>query len=216
MGSTSRQSETSRRDGSRSVSDNHDRDTRDRLKKYRTRVNAYLADYNLAAKQAKEEKEALIEAEEQLASIEEAQSIIQQIAQKVQQHAHRQIASVVTRCLETVFDDPYQFQIEFERKRGQTEARLVLVRDKLEADPETATGGGVVDIAAFALRLAALLLAQPRARRLLVLDEAFRYVSADYRPRVRALLKTLAKEMNVQFILVTHSQELQIGKVIEL
>lgn len=146
------------------------------------------------------------------------QSILQNIAQNVQQQAHKQIASVVTRCLRAVFEKPYRFRITFERKRGRTEAKLTFVRDKLELEPLDGCGGGVVDVAAFALRLACLMLRRPKGRRLLVLDEAFRFLSErkDYRVRVRDLLEALAEEMGVQMILVTHDPALEVGKIVEL
>ena len=83
-------------------------------------------------------------------------------------------------------------------------------------DPMTASGGGVVDVAAFAARLARLMLSRPARRRLLVLDEPFRFVSRDLRPRVRELMEMLSSEMEVQFVLVTHDPQLAVGKVVEV
>ena len=151
----------------------------------------------------------MTDAETELASTLEAQTLAQQIAQQVQEKAHRQIASVVTRSLRAVFaEDPYEFIIQFERKRGRTEARMVFMREGKEVDPMMAAGGGVVDVAAFALRLSCLMLSRPPLRRVLVLDEPMRFVSANLRHRVRKLLEMLSKEMNVQFIIVTHQTEL--------
>jgi len=44
----------------------------------------------------------------------------------------------------------------------------------------------------------------------------FRFVSRDLRPRVRKLIETLAEEMAVQFVLVTHDPMLTVGKVVEV
>lgn len=156
------------------------------------------------------------QARETLAHAEEARALVVSVAQAVQQKAHKHIARVVSRCLTAIFDDPPKFKIVFERKRGKTEARLVFVKDKAEYDPMTASGGGMVDVAAFALRLACLMLSRPKLRPLLVIDEPFRFVHADIRPRIRTLLETLSQELKVQIILVTHDPELQCGKVIEL
>lgn len=129
---------------------------------------------------------------------------------------HDHIALVVSRCLEAVFDDPYEFRILFDKKRGKTEARLAFVRNGQEVSPTDAAGGGVVDVAAFALRLACLMTAQPPVRKVLILDEPFRFVSAGYRDRVRTMLETVSKEMGVQIVMVTHAEELQAGKTIDL
>ena len=85
----------------------------------------------------------------------DAQETLQHLAQAVQQQAHQKISEVVSFCLSAVFDDPYQFHIVFERKRGRTEAHLRFQRRGLDLDPLTASGGGAVDVAAFALRVAA-------------------------------------------------------------
>lgn len=175
-----------------------------------------LSEYKHFSRQFKEEKMSLEEARKHVEAVVRAQSIMQGLAQEVQQQAHKKISGVVTRCLQTVFDDPYDFQIVFEQKRGKTEARLVFIKDGLEIDPMTAAGGGVVDVAAFALRLSCLVLSKPKLRRVLILDEPFKFVSAEYRPRLRALLEKLSQEMQVQFLIVTHIPELRFGKVVDL
>jgi len=147
---------------------------------------------------------------------EQAQQIIQTVSQAIQQKVHQRIARIVTKCLETVFDDPYQFKIVFEQSRGKTEARLLFVRNGLEVHPLSASGGGVVDVAAFALRLACLLMSRPRSRKLMILDEPFRFVDLVGQQRICQLLEILAKEMGVQFVMVTHEDELESGKVVIL
>ena len=80
----------------------------------------------------------------------------------------------------------------------------------------SASGGGVVDVAAFALRLSCLMLSKPPLRRLLVLDEPFKFVSAEHRDRIQTLLRTLAEEMRIQILMVTHIEQLVTGDVLEL
>ena len=48
------------------------------------------------------------------------------------------------------------------------------------------------------------------------MDEPFKFVSEEYRENVRVLLEQLSKEMSIQFIFVTHIQELVTGKVVKL
>jgi len=163
-----------------------------------------------------EEESRLKKAQQDVSDVEQAQRIVQSVAQKIQQQAHEQIASVVSRCMEAVFDEPYEFKIVFEQKRGKTEAKLIFAKGDAEVDPMTASGGGVVDVASFALRLACLMMSRPQKRRLLVMDEPFRFLSRDLRSRVKELLLTLAKEMQMQFVMVTHDEILTVGKVVEL
>lgn len=187
------------------------------IQKQRHKLNKLLAQQDHLHKQVEQEQDLLTGAKEQVKNILAAQQLVQLVAQDIQQRAHQQIATLVSHCLKAVFgDDAYTFKIDFRRERGKTSAKLLLVRAGLELDPLDAAGGGVVDVVGFGLRLAALLLARPKRRQLLVLDEPFKMVSAEYIPKVRDLLLALSKEMNVQIVMVTHNKELQIGKVIEL
>jgi DNA repair exonuclease SbcCD ATPase subunit len=158
----------------------------------------------------------LSEAEAAHTAAAEATRVAQEIAAGIQQQAHVAIARIVSRCLSTVFDEPYEFRIKFEQKRGKTEAELVFARDGHEVDPLTASGGGVIDVAAFALRLASMLMSRPAVRRTMIMDEPYRFVSKHYRGRIRGLLESLSAEMGVQFIIVTHFDDLRIGKVVEV
>ena len=183
---------------------------------YRSKINDLLIEYKIASDSIETERRSLIETNDQLTNSEDAQKVIQIVASSVQELAHNKIADVVSKCLESIFDEPYKFKIKFERKRGKTEAKLLFERNGLEVDPLTASGGGVIDIASFALRLACLVLTRPPIRRLMVSDEPFRFISSEYRSRVKALLETLSEEMGIQFIQVTHIDALKCGKVIEI
>lgn len=147
-----------------------------------------------------------------------AQAVLQAVAKLVQEKAHQQITRIVTRCLAAVFDDPYTFELRFEKKRGKTDARPVFVRGGHDHPVDEAVEGGVLDVAAFGLRIAEVLMQRPPVRRLLILDEPFKFpsVKKGYRERTRDLLMTLAEELDFQFVVVTHDPLFEVGKVIDL
>lgn len=180
------------------------------------RVADLLADLRQSKAAVAAEARMHAEAVDGLTDAEEAQKICQLVAQSVQEQAHKRISAVVTRCLAAVFDDPYQFRIKFEQKRGKTEASLLFVREGVELDPLTASGGGAVDIAAFALRVACVVMARPAVARVLVMDEPFKFLSAQYRDRARLMLETLSTDLGVQIVMVTHIEELKTGEIVEL
>lgn len=187
------------------------------LTKIRKKVDLLLNDLRSTKKQFKEEKMELKKAKRKLRHTEKAQVIAQQVAQIVQQQAHKRIEGVVNKCLGAVFDNTYGFKILFKRKRGKTEAVLVLLKDGHEIEDVLYTdSGGVVETAAFALRLANIILNKPTLRRILIMDEPFRNLDMQSREKVRILLEELSKDFEVQFIIVTHELAFQIGKVIEL
>jgi hypothetical protein len=183
------------------------------LQEARDIVDEALLQHQHAKRTLTKERQELKDINQKLKDIAEAQQIIQQTTQQIQNKVHQQVAEVVTRCLSAVFEDPYTFKILFEQRRGKTEARIVFERDGYIIDPMTASGLGVVDVAAFALRLSALLLSRPPLRRVLLLDEPFKFVSEDNMERVGELLQKLAEELKVQFVIVTHNPKLHIGTV---
>lgn len=159
----------------------------------------------------------LKEVRRDLRAAKQLQELAQKVAQTVQQKVHQQLAMVVSRCLVSVFgEEAYEFRILFEKKRGKTEARLLFFNAGEPIDPLDGSGGGVVDVAAFGLRVAALIATQPPRRRLMVLDEPAKMLSKDYSKRFRKLLELLAKELEIQFILVTHNENLATGAILRL
>ena len=188
------------------------------LIKARETVDNLLSDYRLAKKSCIDAHEKLIKAEDRLVYIEEAQQVAQCVAQQIQQRVHNEIAGVVSRCLEAIFyEDNYGFKILFDRKRGRTDAVLILTKDEHEIiDPLNYDSGAVCEIAALALRVSCLIMSKPHLRKLLILDEPFKALSAQYYERVRLLLDGLSEDFGIQIIMVTHNPKLQTGKVIEL
>jgi hypothetical protein len=165
---------------------------------------------------AKERKELKL-AKREAAAWEGALSLLQGVAAGVQQKAHESISRLVSLCLATVFDDPYTFHVDFSRRRGKTEADLYFMRDGERFGRPWTVGGGVIDVAAFALRLSCLVLTRPPLQRVLILDEPFRNVhGAANRRRARALIETVPKELGVQIILSTGMDWLEIGRVVEI
>jgi DNA repair exonuclease SbcCD ATPase subunit len=140
---------------------------------------------------------------------EEALRILQVIAQKTQAELEYEISEIVSLALSSVFDEPYEFKVEFTIKRGRTEADIYFMKDGNKFDPMSDTGGGVVDIASFALRLALWNLARPRSHNVIILDEPFRFVDKTRQAKASELLATISKRLGIQFIIVTHIDELK-------
>ena len=142
-------------------------------------------------------------------NIMEAQKIIQHVAQKTQQELRYKISEIVTLALEAVFDDPYEFKIEFIQKRGKTEAVLKYVKDGHEYDPTLSTGGGVKDITSFALRIAIYQIRNPKLRNVIVLDEPFKQlsVSGDMQEKAGEMLQKISHKLGIQIIMNSHVEK---------
>lgn len=189
------------------------------LESLRQSVDKIKGQYEQSRSTLQNEKNNLNITQEHLTNVEQAQNITQTVAQTIQQQAHKKIAHVVTACLKIVFDNMnYGFRIDFERKRKRTEAKLVIMRDGHDVkDPLDSESGGVLDVSSFALNLSALMLSKPAVRRILIMDEPFKYVSPEYRNNIQQMLDKLSKDFNIQFIMVTsHQSQISIGKEIKL
>lgn len=177
----------------------------ERLQGKKELIERQLSDMKIKAKKLQRMQE----------DLEKALAITQKVAQMTQEELEYRISSIVTAALESVFPEPYEFKVIFEIKRGKTEARLVFMDGENELDPLTASGGGVVDVASFALRLSAYMITSPKPQPTLILDEPFRFVSEEYQEKVADLLEELSEKMDVQFIIVTHENSLKRGNIIE-
>lgn len=188
------------------------------MNQYRDKLNKLIAQREYHKRQAEDESAALSRAQAKVAAADKAQQVLQHVAREIQEQAHAQISAVVSMCLEAIFDDPYQFEIVFEKKRGKTEATLTLLRDGNRLDPMSATGGGVKDTISMALRLARIAMQSPQRRRVLFLDEPWSSLKPIelYGPRICELMERLTSELDFQIIQTTHIDSLRIGKIIEI
>jgi hypothetical protein len=188
------------------------------MEQWRQKAVSLLNQHAFAHATLRRARRSLKQAKQEERDCAEAQAILQQVAQLVQEKAHERITGVVSMCLASVFTNPYTFHIKFERKRGKTEARLYFMRDGYEfSSADHQVEGGVLDVAAFALRLSCLVLTQPPLRRVLILDEPFRNVNGKgNRERVRKMLQTLPGKLGVQIIMSTGYPWLYCGRVIDL
>jgi predicted ATPase len=136
--------------------------------------------------------------------LEEAQAFLIKVAQDTQNQLRFHIQDIVQQALDLCFPGEYQFQVSFEVKRGVTTGELFFLKNGQPVNPMDAAGGGVVDVASFALRIAAWALS--RDRNVIVLDEPFRFLSKDLQPRAGQLMQALSEQLGLQIIMVTHEE----------
>ncbi len=136
---------------------------------------------------------------------EKAREILREVGIKTQQQLQFHISDIASLALEAVFPDPYKLEVDFVQRRNKTECDLFFSRDGLKADPYTASGGGAVDVAAFALRIASWSMIYPRTRNVIILDEPMRFVSEDLQENASEMIKEVSKKLGIQFIIVTHN-----------
>ena len=137
-------------------------------------------------------------------SIQRAAEILKQAAFDTQAQLEEFMNSLVSSALQSVFDEPYEFKLQFVERRGQIEADVFISDDGNLVDPVSGSFG-VSDIASFALRIACLKLSGSRVRKVLLLDEPFKHLSDDLQTRASLLLRELSEKNDIQIIYVTQA-----------
>lgn len=113
------------------------------------------------------------------------------------------IEKLVTYGLRVVFEDQnLAFKIEVTGKRGGQWFEPKLIHGAVSAPILDSFGGGPASLAAFLLRL--FVLRRMALAPVVLLDEPFSFVSAEYIENVGKLLSELASQLGMTFILVTH------------
>jgi len=153
-------------------------------------------------------KESIKENGRELRRNEQAREVIREVGLKTQEQLSFHISDITSLALEAVFDDPYELVAEFVQRRNKTECDLYFSRDGDRVAPLSASGGGAVDVAAFALRIAAWSMASPKTRNVIILDEPLRFLSEDKQERASMMIKELSDRLGIQFIIITHETTL--------
>ena len=138
-----------------------------------------------------------------LESTEATSAFVQTVAKATQDQITVHIEDIVSMAMGTILDKPYTFKTDFVVRRNKTECDLYFVRDGKQIKPIDESGGGAVDIASFASRIALWSLGS--TDNILIFDEPFKFVSREYQLKVGELLKVLSEKLNLQIIMVSHN-----------
>lgn len=138
--------------------------------------------------------------------------LLQKTSEYARSQAKTQVESLVTKCLQYIFETNIEFLIEIEELRGKSNAEFYVINQMedilIKTKPEISRGGGVVDIVSLALRIAFLQTHKPKIQGPLILDEPSKHVSDEYIFNVAEFLKQTSELFNRQIIMVTHNNHL--------
>lgn len=148
----------------------------------------------------------LLESKRSLLQHEQAREVIRTVGIDTQNQLSFHISDITSLALEAVFNEPYELKVEFVQRRNKTECDLYFERNGERIDPISASGGGAVDVASFALRIASWSMMRPRTRNTIILDEPLRFLSVDLQERASQMIKEISDKLGIQFILISHEQ----------
>lgn len=139
---------------------------------------------------------------------EEVRTFFTVLADVQRKELEQRVESLVDYGVQAVFGPTYRFKVTSELRGKAIRTEFWLVENGLQLPLLDATGGGVGDVVSFLLRVVILCLARPVQRRVLVLDEPFKFVSASHFATLTDLLQELSRSLELQLIMVTHKPEL--------
>ena len=145
-----------------------------------------------------------------LGQAKEARIILQKASVDTQKKLEYHISNLVTLAESSVFPEPYLFRAEFESKRNQTECDLYFERNGKKYQIFGSVGGGVVDIANFALRISYLSMKEG-IRPIILLDEPFKNINDPTRNlhrKAAEMVKEVSRLSGFQMIIVSQIPEL--------
>ena len=138
--------------------------------------------------------------------------LLQRTSEYAREQSKQQIESLVTKCLQFVFDKSISFEIDIYEQRNTANADFYLVNKIGDIDirtkPEVSNGGGIVDIISLALRISFLELNDPKLEGPIIFDEPAKHVSEDYIFNIGDFLKESSRMFDRQIIMITHNPHL--------
>jgi len=140
-----------------------------------------------------------------LSKHERALEIVKQVGLATQKQLEYHLSEQVSLAMEAVFDDPYNLKLNFQEKRGKTEVEILFTRRDLEFPPLGSAGGGTIDVASLALRIAYWAMRQDKKiRPLLLLDEPFSQLKGeDANRRALTIVQEISNKLGLQIISVS-------------
>ena len=139
-----------------------------------------------------------------------ARAVVAEAGKYTQSYLKEYIENMVTTALQSVFEENYEFIIDFDIKRNKPEAKISLKIRGEEVDPKDSCGGGVLDVASFALRIVLYSIQNPKTSNVIILDEPLRFLHGKIENAMK-MVKDLSKKLNIQFIIVSQISEISDG-----
>lgn len=147
-----------------------------------------------------------IEIQEEL--LEKVNILFKKTSEFAREQAKNQIESLVTNCLQVIFDKNIKFEIELKESASRPSAKFFVIHKvddvEVKLEPQNSRGGGIVDVVSLALRLAFLETHKPKIEGPLILDEPAKHVSNEYIYNVSDFLKEISELFQRQIIMITH------------
>ena len=133
---------------------------------------------------------------------------LQSLSDQTRQQIVDKISAIVTDALQKIKDPNLEFRMNLSTERNQTDLKFTVLdkNTNQEFDILNSYGGTIADIVTFPLRVSLLLKWEPALSKIIVMDEAFKFVSVADQEALAEFVKQISEKLGLQILLVTHSQ----------
>jgi len=138
----------------------------------------------------------------------ESINVFQQIGNIMKTNTIERIETLITKGLSDILEeDNLKFVIQYEAKRNVIGAKYQIYDKITESyyDIINSFGGGLVDIVSILQRV--IFLYQFNIAKILILDEAGKWISNDKQGKFGNFLNTISNKLGIQIILISHREQ---------
>lgn len=177
------------------------------LKNYRKLLDERKTELKIHKQTEQEGIRKLSKLENEYDILQKSREVFQKAATLTQNHLATHLSTIVTKALQTVFyEKDVHFKVEFVERRNVSECDMWIEENGHRYSLLESRGFGMTDIVSFALRVAYILL--HHSDNVLIIDEPCRNLSRDKHEGTSEMIKELSKELEIQFIICTHSEDM--------
>lgn len=187
------------------------------IEQLKTKFIGFKSELKLTLNSLDEKEKNFISIRDYNDNLVKARIIISEAGKFTQTYLKEYIEEMVTTALQAVFEEEYRFIVDFDIKRNRPEAKISLKIHGEEVDPKDSVGGGVLDVASFALRIVLYSIQNPKSNNVIILDEPLKFLHGKMENAMK-MIKDLSKKLGIQFIIVSQIPEIaeQGDKVFEV
>lgn len=180
----------------------------ERLSALSARLNLLKQKHNLLTKEAEETQESVSQTEKEISVCEESQEYYKRAVDILYSRSIGELEDLLNRSLAYVFyDKPYKVRFDLDFSRGKKSVSIILLdcsvpEAPVEIDIKDGVGNGVRTVISFILSVYYIL--SKKAYPILLLDESYSYLSAQYVQRFFEMIKGFCDRKNLRVVLISH------------
>ena len=169
-----------------------------------------IHDYERLEMQIQDNAVKLQDLKDQYLTIEDAKQFLISFTEDIREKIKVKLESLANSALRAIFTDKVmEFRIISNRAKQGMKYDLYIMTDGALTPIHDAKGGGVLDVITLSLRISFLKLFSGKLRQTMLLDEPFKNLDSDRVVFAVEWLKQISKELEMQFIVITHINELK-------